>query len=364
MSRMPIEVVHYRKHAVEALVGKRRVGLAAAWTDCFGNFVIQDSFVAAGYRRRGVATAMYKSIESESGQLLMPAISLSDDAFEFWKSYRPSEVATDLRYWADQLIGARVVHRGDAGTILRACGGAATMLLDVPKPNGSETTIAIRYLNEALAAAGNPTLPLMADPTARRGVMRCQDEPVNEDSEEEMMCDVPDSSPVKLVEDIPNENWLNDKIEYALSQGRSANGVPCMSAITGYYAGHIEVATNILAGLKGQKAEQSTVRLGDLAAIKTIMETTGSLPLLPSGEPYAPYIEVAHNGEAWVSEGNHRIMAAAALGWEMLPVEIRYFDGGQRIESGPLFPEKIALRAPALMQISEPEETHTEMPHG
>jgi hypothetical protein len=36
-------------------------------------------------------------------------------------------------------------------------------------------------------------------------------------------------------------------------------------------------------------------------------------------------------------------MAAAALGWESLPVEIRYFDGGERIKSGPLYPKKIGL---------------------
>ena len=41
--------------------------------------------------------------------------------------------------------------------------------------------------------------------------------------------------------------------------------------------------------------------------------------------------------------GNHRIMAAAELGWRELPVEIKYFDGGERIESGPLHPSKIKL---------------------
>jgi hypothetical protein len=52
---------------------------------------------------------------------------------------------------------------------------------------------------------------------------------------------------------------------------------------------------------------------------------------------------VAYNGEAWVNEGNHRIMAAYRLNWPDMPVEIRYFDGGERIESGPMAPGKIGL---------------------
>jgi hypothetical protein len=55
---------------------------------------------------------------------------------------------------------------------------------------------------------------------------------------------------------------------------------------------------------------------------------------------------VAYNGEAWVNEGNHRIMAAAKLGWSELPVEIKYFDGGEWIEDGPLYPPKIGLVLP------------------
>ena len=41
-------------------------------------------------------------------------------------------------------------------------------------------------------------------------------------------------------------------------------------------------------------------------------------------------------------KGNHRIMAAAALGWKSLPVEIKYFDGGDTVESGPLYPKKLS----------------------
>jgi hypothetical protein len=52
---------------------------------------------------------------------------------------------------------------------------------------------------------------------------------------------------------------------------------------------------------------------------------------------------VAYNGEAWVNEGNHRIMAAYRLNWPDMPIEIRYFDGGERIKDGPMYPGKIGL---------------------
>jgi GNAT superfamily N-acetyltransferase len=64
---------------------------------------------------------------------------------------------------------------------------------------------------------------------------------------------------------------------------------------------------------------------------------------MDNGKEYAPFVNVAWNGEAWVNDGNHRIMAAAALGWKDLPVQISYFDGGERIKSGAMYPERIGL---------------------
>lgn len=141
--------------------------------------------------------------------------------------------------------------------------------------------------------------------------------------------------------DVPNENWLQGKIDYATSKGRNSYGVPYMGTVTAKFSNHVKVPVNVLKRLPGMRGEQSNVRKDDLEAIMKIMQSTGKLPTLDSGEEYAPFINVAYNGEAWVNEGNHRIMAADKLGWEELPVEIRYFDGGERIKNGPLFPEKI-----------------------
>ena len=82
------------------------------------------------------------------------------------------------------------------------------------------------------------------------------------------------------------------------------------------------------------------------------MGRTGKLPLIGEAFPtnkgkygadkeYRPFIIVDYEGIPTVSEGNHRIMAAAALGMKDLPVEIRYFDGGERKATGAFKPENI-----------------------
>lgn len=143
--------------------------------------------------------------------------------------------------------------------------------------------------------------------------------------------------------DIPNDDWLQDNIEYARSRKRNSFGVPYMGKVTATVSDNVRVPVAILKTLPGMRGEQGNVRGNDLAAIMQIMQDTGKLPLTNSGKEYVPFVNVAYNGEAWVNEGNHRIMAATKLGWKDLPVEIRYFDGGERIESGPMYPGKIGL---------------------
>ena len=148
----------------------------------------------------------------------------------------------------------------------------------------------------------------------------------------------------KLSVDVPNEDWLQDKIDYAKSKGRNSYGVPYFGSTTAYVPGTPPRARVMrLASLPGMKNEQLNVRKSDLKSLMDYMETHKKLPPGRDGEEYLPYIMVAYNGEAWVNEGNHRIMAAYRLNWQDMPIEIRYFDGGERIESGPMYPGKIGL---------------------
>ena len=147
-----------------------------------------------------------------------------------------------------------------------------------------------------------------------------------------------------LTIDVPNEEWLQDKIDYAKSKGRDEWGAPFFGSTTAYARPNPQVSVVRLELLKGMRNEQNNVRKTDLEWLMARMEKTGKLPLTNQGEEYAPFVMVAYNGEAWVSEGNHRIMAAYRLGWKKMPVEIKYFDGGERVESGIMYPGKIGLK--------------------
>lgn len=158
----PVIVEITSRDTATARVGSRIVGKAFAWEDSRGEFVIMNVEVREQYRRRGVATAMYRAIEEAAGRLLKPAVSLSDDGFEFWKRYRPEAVALDLRHWKDRLLGARVIKGGNPGRIIKASGGTATMEYDVPTERGSQSTILRRDLNALLAAGGSDPIDFEA----------------------------------------------------------------------------------------------------------------------------------------------------------------------------------------------------------
>jgi len=144
--------------------------------------------------------------------------------------------------------------------------------------------------------------------------------------------------------DVPNEQWLQDKIDYAKSKGRDEWGAPFFGSTTAYARPNPQVSVVRLELLKGMRNEQNNVRKPDLEWLMAHMEKTGKLPLTNQGEEYAPFVMVAYNGEAWVNEGNHRIMAAFRLGWKKMPVEIKYFDGGERVQDGIMYPGKIGLK--------------------
>jgi len=162
-------------------------------------------------------------------------------------------------------------------------------------------------------------------------------------------------------EDIPNESWLQEKINYAQRLPRNEFGVPKMSSVTGRFKEPVMVPARWLKDAKGQRGEEKNVRQKDLDAIRKIIRDTGKFPLNDDGTEYVPYIEIGYDGKPWVSEGNHRIMAAIAEGMEYIPVELRYFDGGQR-RAGVWSPgnvasitERVEQEKPAAMRGESPK---------
>jgi GNAT superfamily N-acetyltransferase len=149
-AKQQAEILNTGTNHVTAKVGGRTAGKASAWIDSSGKFTIQDVAVSAPFRRRGIATQMYRELEQRAGRELQPADSLSDDAFEFWKSYRPDAVAYDLRHRKDELLGASVEVKGRSATITHIGARGVTAKFDGADGVNSEVTIAASRLPEAL----------------------------------------------------------------------------------------------------------------------------------------------------------------------------------------------------------------------
>jgi hypothetical protein len=160
--------------------------------------------------------------------------------------------------------------------------------------------------------------------------------------------------------DIPNEDWLKSKRDISNEYGTKPSGAPKVyGSVTGTYDRTVMMPVDVLAKIKGVNNEQANVRKDDLASLKDVMGKTGRLPQI-DGRDYAPFITVDQNGVPHVSEGNHRIMAAKELGFDYIPVDIRYFNGGER-EDGILHPSKVdAYDAQAHEQGKTAETYHPE----
>jgi hypothetical protein len=157
----------------------------------------------------------------------------------------------------------------------------------------------------------------------------------------------PKPSP-ELEVDNPGGNWLQENREYSESQGYLPSGAPrSFGKVTAVWRdpnksdiGTVYLPVSMLKQFRGVMDEQNNVRQKDLDWLTENMGKTKSLPKTSSGKDYQPFITVDQRGIPFVSEGNHRIMAAEKLGWEWLPVEVRYFNGGEQVD-GPLNPERL-----------------------
>jgi hypothetical protein len=145
----------------------------------------------------------------------------------------------------------------------------------------------------------------------------------------------------KFSKDNPGGEWLAGKIAQAEKEGRDSRGMPHrFGTVTGNFSSTVLMPIDKAAKIPGMMEEQSKVRERSLEWLKGYMGETGRLPQLREGSEYAPFVQVDADGKAWVNEGNHRIMAAKALGWTHIPVEVRYFNGGES-KPGPFNPQTL-----------------------
>lgn len=137
----------------------------------------------------------------------------------------------------------------------------------------------------------------------------------------------------RLGTDNPGGDWLEGERRRSQENGLGEAGAPrTFGSVTGFFSDHVLIPVSKLEVVPGLRNEQLHVRQNDLESLKGYMAEHGQLP--PAGHglgEYAPFLQVDSTGRAWMNEGNHRVMAARDLGWQYLPVEVRYFAGGERV---------------------------------
>ena len=146
----------------------------------------------------------------------------------------------------------------------------------------------------------------------------------------------------KLRTDNPGGEWLEETKNLSAEAGNHPSGAPKrFGAVTGNFRENLTLPLSVLSVLKGVRGEQANVRQNDLDWLKNHMQSGKLPPISDDNETeYAPFVTVDQNGRPWVNEGNHRIMAAHELGWRHMPVSVRYFSGGERVD-GPFHPDRL-----------------------
>jgi hypothetical protein len=140
--------------------------------------------------------------------------------------------------------------------------------------------------------------------------------------------------------DNPGGEWLKHEQNRIISKGKDSYGVPTLGSVTGYFSHPVNIPIEKLIKVPGRRGEQNNVRPESLEWLKSEMGKSKSLPKNESGSEQYPFIQVDHEGKPWVNEGNHRIMAAHALGWKHIPVRVQYHSGGEEI-NGDWHPQNI-----------------------
>lgn len=185
--------------------------------------------------------------------------------------------------------------------------------------------------------------------------------------------------------DNPGGEWLEHQRKRTEEKGRKSEeyGVPfpenkrpfhSLGTVTGYMVNgtKVKIPVSKLKKLHGLNNEQNNVRKETLEWMKDHVEFVDGRTIItepeyvertkeeveefkasgedgnpywkPTGKTkkkeYPPFIVVDQDGQAWINEGNHRIMEAARRGVPYLYVEIRWYNGGEEVP-GPFHPDEL-----------------------
>lgn len=138
----------------KAYVNRRLAGALSlhhkSWSD--KGRMVHEVVVNPGFRRQGIATALYRYVEEDIGEELIPSDTLSDEGFKFWVNYRDGAIdKKDVRRIQDQLVGQKVTspkHDNAVGKIkgIRGVGDRAAISIkfDEPIDNRGSTISMVR----------------------------------------------------------------------------------------------------------------------------------------------------------------------------------------------------------------------------
>lgn len=135
-----------------------------------------------------------------------------------------------------------------------------------------------------------------------------------------------------VVVDVLSDFWLKIKVNQVIRKGVNDHGVPSMGTLTAYFSGNLPVLVDIeaLAALDSQKNNNQEIKFkNDLNAIQAQVKGLS----YTNNSHQTPCIEVDYSGKPWISSGEALINDAIKKGERSLPVEVRYFDGGERFDS-------------------------------
>lgn len=159
---------------------------------------------------------------------------------------------------------------------------------------------------------------------------------------------------------IPSEEWLKDKqeeAERAISTGRKDTyGKGVMTSQTARF-NLISLPVSYLYTLPGANQEQQ--RRENTTTGKNIrLEAEIGTPSNFDTKKHPIHVLVNHKGEAYISEGNHRLAYAKRHGIENVFAKIDYVAGGERA-NGPMSPDKVRSLASDKLTATESAEEVT-----
>lgn len=152
--------------------------------------------------------------------------------------------------------------------------------------------------------------------------------------------------------DIPNDTWLRSKQGYADEDYEEARN---RGRTTGFNANRLNgkvtadiyvwLPTSAISDLPGLSGEHEPGPEQRGRGVKARLLA----PSMKNGYNYdkgnSIFVVVNHRGEAFIAEGNNRTALAAQNGIARLPVNVRYFNGGE-LADGPMSPVRLLALKP------------------